>query len=158
MSKLSQETIAIVSVGVALLAVNAGIAALVLTLNSDIREDGRADRAAWQAESLAMRTEAQAACDAERAASQAARDADRAEARADREAWQAEMRALREDAGADREAVSRLSGIVSAGWIDGFADGISTLHGAFPPSITNSPCQTHGPPGTYCPVRMRAIS
>ena len=101
MSQLTQETIAIVSVGAALLAVNAGIAALVLTLNSDIREDGRADRAAWQAESIAMRTEAQAA-----------RDADRAAARADREAWQAEMRALREDAGADREAVSRISGIV----------------------------------------------
>ena len=90
MSKLTQETIAIVSVGAALLAVNAGIAALVLTLNSDIREDGRADRAAWQAESQRMRDEA----------------------RADREAWQAETRALREDAGTDREAVSRISGIV----------------------------------------------
>ena len=90
MNKLTQETKAIVSVGVALLAVNAGIAALVLTLNSDLRAEARADRAE----------------------SQTAREAMRAEARADREAWQAEMRALREDAGADREAVSRLSGIV----------------------------------------------
>ena len=108
MSKLTQETIAIVSVGAALLAVNAGIAALVLTLNSDIREDGRADRAAWQAESQRMRDEARADREAWQAESQRMRD----EARADREAWQAETRALREDAGTDREAVSRISGIV----------------------------------------------
>ena len=91
MSKLTQETKAILSVGATLLAVNVGIAALVLTLNSDLRADARADRAE----------------------SQAARAAMRDEARADREAWQAEMRALREDAGADREAVSRLSGAVA---------------------------------------------
>ena len=35
-----------------------------------------------------------------------------AEARADREAWQAEARALHTQAGADREALSRLTGIV----------------------------------------------
>ena len=35
-----------------------------------------------------------------------------AEARADREAWQAEARALRAEAGADREALGRLTGVV----------------------------------------------
>ena len=90
MSKLTQETIAIVAVGATVIASIAALAVIVITLNSDMRTEGRADRA-----------------DA-----QAAREAIRAEGQAAREAWQAEMRALREDAGTDREAVSRLSGIV----------------------------------------------
>ena len=90
MPKLSQETIAIVAVGATVVASIVALAAIVITLNGDMRAEGRADRA-----------------DA-----QAAREAIRAEGRADREAWQAEMRALREDTGTDREAVSRISGIV----------------------------------------------
>ena len=92
--KLSQETIAIVTVGLAL-------ATLIVTGDVANRAEARADRETLRAEARADRAEAQAA-----------RDALRAEARADREAWQAEMRALREDAGTDREAVGRLSGIV----------------------------------------------
>ena len=88
--KLSQETIAIVSVGATLAAIIVATAAILFTQNSNIR-----------AEIQAIRVEARAD-----------REAIRAEGRADREAWQAEMRALREDAGTDREAVSRLSGIV----------------------------------------------
>ena len=72
MPKLSQETIAIVAVGATVVASIVALAAIVITLNGDMRAEGRADR----------------------------------------EAWQAEMRALREDTGTDREAVSRLSGIV----------------------------------------------
>ena len=101
MFKLSQETIAIVTVGLALAAMILTLTGFVIGSTSDLRAEGRADRAA-----------AQAAREAIRAENQAAREADRAEARADREAWQAEMRALREDAGADREAVSRISGVV----------------------------------------------
>ena len=90
MSRLSQETIAVIGVGIAL-------AVLFVTVTNDIRTEARADRAAFQAESARLREEARA---------------DRTEARADREAWQAEMRKLRAEAGGDREMLSRLTGIV----------------------------------------------
>ena len=90
MSRLSQETIAVVGVGAAL-------AVLFVSVANDIRAEARADRAAFQAESARLREEARA---------------DRAEARADREAWQTEMRKLRAEAGGDREMLSRLAGIV----------------------------------------------
>ena len=106
--KLSQETIAIVSVGATLAAIIVVTAAILTTQIGDMRAEARAEREAIRAEIQALRTEARA----DRAEGQAAREAIRAEGRADREAWQAEMRALREDAGADREAVSRLSGLV----------------------------------------------
>ena len=99
--KPSQETIAIASVGATLAAIIVATAAILFTQNSNIR-----------AEIQAMRVEARADREAIRAEARADREAIRAEGRADREAWQAEMRALREDAGTDREAVSRLSGIV----------------------------------------------
>ena len=90
MFRLGQETIAIVTVGLAL-------AGLDVTSDNGLRSEmqamragAHADREAWQAEARAMR----------------------AEARADREAWQAEARALRAEAGADREALGRLGGIV----------------------------------------------
>ena len=105
---LSQETIAIIFAGATLTAFLAALAAIVITLSSDMRAEARADRAENQAVREAIRAENQA----ERAAWQAESQRIRDEDRADREAWQAEMRALREDAGADREAVSRLSGIV----------------------------------------------
>ena len=89
MSRLSQETSAVIGVGVAL-------AVLFVTVTNDIRAEARADRAAFQAESARLREEARA---------------DRTEARADREAWQAEMRKLRAEAGGDREMLSRLTGI-----------------------------------------------
>ena len=105
MFKLTQETIAIVTVGLAL-------AGLILTTTSGIRDEARADREAFRSEMQAMRADARA----DRAESQAAREAIRAEARADREA-------LRTEARADREAFenhitrltqeqSRLTGMV----------------------------------------------
>ena len=94
MSKLSQETIAFVSVGATLVAIIVAAVAILFTQNSNTRTEIRTDIQAIRAEGRAER------------------EAIRTEARADREAWQAEMRALREDAGTDREAVSRLSGIV----------------------------------------------
>ena len=83
MFKLSQETIAVVSVGLAL-------AGLILTTTSGIRDEARADREAFRSEMQALRAEARA---------------DRAEARADREALRTEARADRDDARADREAL-----------------------------------------------------
>ena len=108
MFKLSQETIAIVSVGATLAAIIVATAAILFTQNSNIR----ADIQAMRVEARADRAESQAAREAIRDEGRAERESLRAENRADREAWQAEMRALREDAGTDREAVSRLSGIV----------------------------------------------
>ena len=90
MFRLSQETIAIVTVGLALAGL--GITSDIGIRNEmqAMRAEARADREAWQAEARALR----------------------AEARADREAWQAETRALRTEAAADREALGRLTGIV----------------------------------------------
>ena len=76
--RLSQETIAIVTVGIALAGLN-------LATVADLRDEARADRAA-----------AQAATQAAQAAAQAAQAA-----------WQAESRQLRDEARADREHFQR---------------------------------------------------
>ena len=89
--RISQETIAIVTVGVAL-------AGLILVTTGDLRDEGRASRVAWQAESQQLRNEWQEE-------SRQLRD----EARADRTAWQAESQKLRDEARADREAFQRES-------------------------------------------------
>ena len=105
MFKLSQETIAIVTVGLAL----AG-----LEITSDIRT--RAETQAVRAEIQTVRAEGHADREAIRAEARADREAIRTEGRADREALRAEARA-------DREAFekhitrltreqSRLAGIV----------------------------------------------
>ena len=85
MFKLSQETIAIVTVGLAL-------AGLILATTSGIRDEARADRDAFRSEVRALRAEARADRDALRAEARA----DRAEARADREALRIEARADRD--------------------------------------------------------------
>ena len=126
MFKLNQETIAVVTVGLAL-------AGLIITSNHGIRSEmqamraeARADREAWQAESVRLRAEDRANLEAWQKERDQLRAEDRAnleawqkerdrlhgEARADREAWQAEARALRAEAGTDREALGRLTGIV----------------------------------------------
>ena len=87
--RLSQESITVVTVGIAL-------AGLILVAVSDLREQGRADRAAWQAESQELREAAQA----DRAAWQA--ESQRLSA-----AWQAESRQLRDENRAGREAFER---------------------------------------------------
>ena len=119
MFKPSQETVAIVTVGLTLAALILTLAGFVILSTHDLRAEARADRAAWQAESDRLRAEWQAESDRLRAedrarleAWQAERDRLHDEARADREAWQAEARALRAEAGADREALGRLTGIV----------------------------------------------
>ena len=94
MFKLTQETIAIVTVGLAL-------AGLILTTTSGIRDEARADREAFRSEMQAMRADARA----DRAESQAAREAIRAEARADREAFEKHITRLTQEQ-------SRLTGMV----------------------------------------------
>ena len=90
MFKLSQETIAIATVGLAL----AG-------LDYYGRSEARAAREAIRAEIHALRTEARA----DRAENQAAREAIRAENRADREAFEKHITRLTQEQ-------SRLTGIV----------------------------------------------
>ena len=96
MFKLSQETIAIVTVGLAL-------AGLDITSDNGIRDEIRAVRAEIQsvraegrADRQTLRDEARADRDAIRAEARADRDAIRAEAHADRDAIRAEARADRE--------------------------------------------------------------
>ena len=90
--RLSQETIAIVTVGVALAGLN-------LVTTGDLRDL----RNEWQAESRQLRDEARADRTAWQAESQKLRD----EARADRTAWQAESQKLQDEARSDREAFQR---------------------------------------------------
>ena len=94
MFKLNQETIAIVTVGLAL-------AGLDVTSDNSIREEiravrteARADREAWQAEAQSLRAEASAE-----------REALRTEARADREAFEKHIIRLTQEQ-------SRLTGMV----------------------------------------------
>ena len=90
MFKLSQETIAIVTVGIAL-------AGLVVASDTAIRSEMQAIRSEMQA----MRADARA----DRAENQAAREAIRAEARADREAFEKHITRLTQEQ-------SRLTGMV----------------------------------------------
>ena len=85
MFKLTQESVAVVTVGLTLAALILTLAGFVIGSTNDIRAEARADRAAWQAEAQSLR----------------------AEARADREAWQAEVQSLRAEARADREAFEK---------------------------------------------------
>ena len=103
MSRLSQETLAIIGVGVAL-------AALILTIASDVRSEFQSVRAEIQA----VWTEARADREALRTEARADREALRTEARADREALREAMRAEHETF---RNQILRLTeqqGILSA--------------------------------------------
>ena len=60
MLKLSQETIAIVTVGLTLATLVLTLAGFVISSTGDIRAEARADREAWQAESARLRDEARA--------------------------------------------------------------------------------------------------
>ena len=108
MFRLSQETIAIVTVGLALAGLVVASDNAIRSEMQAMRTEARADREAWQAESVRLRADDRASLEAW----QKERDRLHEEARADREAWQAEARALRAEAGADREALGRLTGIV----------------------------------------------
>ena len=91
---LSQETIAILTVGVAL-------AGLILVNQGDMRAEARADRASMEAALNGLRTEARA----DRANMEAALNGLRAEARADRANVEEAVNGLRAEARADRANV-----------------------------------------------------
>ena len=80
MARLSQETIAIIGVGIAMIA-------LGLSVAESLRDEMRADRAEARADRDATREEARA----DRAEARADRDAIRAEARADREQFERQI-------------------------------------------------------------------
>ena len=60
MFKLTQETIAIGTVGLTLATLVLTLAGFVISSTNDIRDEARADRAAWQAEAQSLRDEARA--------------------------------------------------------------------------------------------------
>ena len=101
MSKLSQETLAIIGVGVAL-------AALILTSIAGLRGEIRAVRDELRVEIQAVRTEAHAE-----------RQALRAEARADREAFQSQILRLTEVFQSQVLRLTEQQGVLNAR-IDGF--------------------------------------
>ena len=108
---LTQETITILTVGVAL-------AGLIVVNLGDMRSEVRAYRAealAYRAEALAYRAEARAD-----------REAIRAEARTDRTRFEAAMNLMRAEARADREAfakqITRL--VEQQGTLSGLVDGL----------------------------------
>ena len=89
MFRLSQETIAIVTIGLTILGTILYTTARIEDRIDRIQSEARADRAALRAEARADRSDV------------------RAEARADREAFQAEVRRLDDQARADREAFEK---------------------------------------------------
>ena len=127
MFRLSLETIAIVTVGLALAGLDItsdnGIRSEMQAMRAEARADREALRTEAQSDREALRAEALADHEALRAEARADREALQAEARADRAAFQAEIRRLDDQARADREAFekhvtrliqeqSRLTGIV----------------------------------------------
>ena len=92
MPKLSQETLAMLGVGI-------GLAALILTATTGLRGEMRAMGTEIRAEIQAVRTEAQADRAALRAEARADREALRAEARADRETFERHIIRLTERQG-----------------------------------------------------------
>ena len=83
--RLSQETIAIVTVGVALAGLN-------LVITGDLRDESRANRVAWQAESRQLRDEA----------------------RADREAFQRQSEAFQREILRLTEGQAKLAAVVTS--------------------------------------------
>ncbi len=114
LSRLSQETLAILGVGVAL-------AALMLTSISGMRGEIQALRDELRTEIQAVRTEARADREAMRTEARADREAIRAEARADREAIRAEARADREAFQSHILRLTEQQGVLSAR-LDGLSD------------------------------------
>ena len=107
-----RSAIALAGVLAAIIGVGVALAGLIVTSNGSLRADFRAEIQDVRAEVQALREETRAEREALRAEARAEREALRAEFRADREAFQAEMRMLRADTGDNREAISRLTGIV----------------------------------------------
>ena len=112
---LSQETITILTVGVAL-------AGLILVNQGDMRAEARADRANMEAVLNGLRAEART----DRANMEAALNGLRAEARADRANMEAAVNGLRAEARADREAfadqITRL--VERQGILSGLVEGL----------------------------------
>lgn len=92
MSRLSQETLAIIGVGVAL-------AALILTSSAGVRGEIQSVRDELRAEIRDVRAEARAEREAMRTEARAEREAMRTEARADRESFQSHILRLTDQQG-----------------------------------------------------------
>ncbi len=138
LSRLSQETLAILGVGVALAALMLTSISGLRTEIQAVRTEARADREAVRAEIQtvraearadreAMRTEARADREAIRAEAHADREALRAEARADREAFQSHILRLAEQQGVLSARLDGLSGPPAPSRLDGDRDRTSSF-------------------------------
>ena len=101
--RISQETIAIVTVGAAL-------AGLILITTGDLRNEAREDRSAWQAQSQQMRNEWQAESRQLRDEARAHREA----ADRDREAFQRQLEAFQREILRLTQAQAELGAIVAS--------------------------------------------
>ena len=114
MSRLSQETLAILGVGVAL-------AALILTSIAGVRGEIQAVREELRVEIRAVRDEARAERQTMRTEARAERQAIRTEAHADREAFQSQILRLTEVFQSQILRLTEQQGVLSAR-IDGLRD------------------------------------
>ncbi len=145
LSRLSQETLAILGVGVALAALMltsiSGLRTEIQAVQTEARADreavraeiqtvrveARADRGVVRAEIQAVRAEARADREALRAEARADREALRAEARADREAFQSHILRLTEQQGVLSARLDGLSGPPAPSRLDGDRDRASNI-------------------------------
>ena len=112
MPKLSQETIAIIAVFVAVIGVGVTLGALILTTTSGLRDEIQAVRTEGRADREAIRAEGRADREAIRAEGRADREAIRAEGRADREALEKRMARFEEHIIRLTEQQGALTGLV----------------------------------------------
>ena len=105
--RISQETIAIVTVGAAL-------AGLILITTGDLRNEAREDRSAWQAQSQQMRNEWQAESRQLRDEARADREAADRDRDRDREAFQRQLEAFQREILRLTQAQAELGAIVAS--------------------------------------------
>ncbi len=138
LSRLSQETLAILGVGVALAALMltsiSGMRGEIQALRDELRTEiqavrveARSDREAVRAEIQTVRAEARADREAMRTEARADREALRAEARADREAFQSQILRLTEQQGVLSARLDGLSGPPTPSRLDGDRDRTSSF-------------------------------
>ena len=112
MTRLSQETIAIIGVFVTLIGVSVALGALIVTTTNELRDEIQAVRAEGRADRETIRAEGRADRETIRAEGRADRKTIRAEGRADREALEKRMAQFEEHIIRLTERQSALGGLV----------------------------------------------
>ena len=112
MTRLSQETIAIIGVFVTLIGVSVALGALIVTTTGELRDEIQAVRVEGRADRETIRVEGRADRETIQAEGRADRETIRAEGRADREALEKRMARFEEHIIRLTERQSALGGLV----------------------------------------------